>query len=191
MIPEYLKPFLNFVTFQDYKESRNRRGISNAKSALHNACYKYYSKDVKKRFAALGGEIVTDYETSDFWQSGDSRIRIVESADCMSWDDLTGDSFCPKANPDIKPEILEHEAQEYADKIQHEGVWFYDAQFWNGDYWESVDSIGGFVGDDFIGSSYDDDLMESAIDALEKCIDNEAKEMAQEIESERPDLYAA
>lgn len=187
MIPEYLKPFLNFVTFQDYKESRNRRGISNAKSALHNACYKYYSKDVKKRFSALGGEIVTDYETSDFWQSGDSRIRIVESADCMSWDDLTGDSFCPKANPDIKPEILEHEEQEYLEKVNRDGVWSYNAQVWNGEGWESVYSIGGFVGDDFIGSCYDDDLMESTIEALQDIFEKGA----QEIESKRPDLYTA
>jgi hypothetical protein len=192
MLPNYLKPFLNKVTFQDYKKARSRRGIPNAKSALHNACYQYYSQDVKRRFAALGGETKPDYEASDDWESGDSRLRIVESAeDYMSWDDLVGDTFCPKANPDIKPEILEREEQEYSEKVRREGVWYYDAQIWNGDEWQSVDSIGGFVGDGFIGSNYDDDLMESAMDALVKCIDETAQEIAQEIESERPDLYAA
>lgn len=191
MLPEYLKPFLVNVTYQDYKESRKKRGIPNAKSALHNACYKYYSQDVKNRFSALGGEILPDYEASDDWEFGDARIRIVESADYgLSWDDLVGDSFCPKANPDIKPDILELKAQEYSDKILYEGVWFYDAQVWLGDYWESVDSIGGFVGDDFIGSNYDDDLMESAIDALNKHIEETAQEIAQVLELERPDLYA-
>lgn len=187
MLPRYLKPFLNFVTFEDYKESRGRRGIPNAKSALQNACYKYYSQDVKKRFAALGGEIIADYDASDYWESGDARIRIVESADYMSWEDIVGDTFCPKANPDIKPEILEREAQEYSEKVNSEGVWFYSAQVWTGNYWETVDSIGGFVGGDFIGSCYDDDLMESAIRALQDTFRKEA----QEIESERLDLYAA
>jgi len=192
MLPEYLKPFLPNVTFQDYRESRNKRGIPNAKSALHNACYSYYSEDVKRRFAALGGEILCGYEVSDYWESGDARLRIVEYPDYgLSFEDLTGDCFCPKANPDIKPEILERKSKEYAKKVQREGVWFYDAQIWNGDCWESVDSIGGFVGDDFIGSGHEDDLMESAIDALNKCIDETAEEIAQEIESERPDLYAA
>lgn len=192
MLPNYLKPFLSKVTFQDYKKARSRRGIPNAKSALHYACYQHYSQDVKKRFSALGGEIVADYEASDGWESRDARIRIVVSADyCMSWEDIVGESFCPKANPDIKPEILEREEKEYLEKVNRDGVWFYDAQIWNGYEWESVASIGGFVGDDFIGSNYDDDLMESAMDALAKCIEETAQEIAEGIESERPDLYAA
>ena len=191
MLPEYLKPFLPNVKFQDYKESRGKRGIPNATSALHNACYNYYSKDVKRRFAVMGGKIVCAYQASNHCEFGAARIRIVESGDnYMSWDDLVGDCFCPKANPDTKPEILEREAQEYAEKIQRDGVWFYDAQIWDGDSWESVDSVGGFVGDDFIGSCYNDDLMEAALGALKKHIDEAAKEIVQEIESERPDLYA-
>lgn len=169
MLPDYLKPYASQVTFRQYKESRNRRGIPNAKSALQNAAYNLWARELEKRF------LYCDFV----------RIEGFPDYDC-DLDFLLGDTYCPKANPDIKPEILEREREAYIDRINRDGVWGYVSQWYDGEEWHDVGSIWGFVGDDFTGSGYDHDLMEAALDAL----DAHTSRQARAIEGGRPDLYA-
>lgn len=185
MFPEYLAEYK--PTFEQYKESRNRRGIPTARAALHNAKYNLYRAALWRRWNDAGGEIVSEYEASDAWEPGDSRVRIVEMPDyCADMDDLKGDCFNPDVNSDINPNRLSREEREFEDKVRQEGVWGYRAEYWNGMEWIETDSIFGFVSDDFIGSNYDDDLIESALDALDECQANAARKL----EESRPDLYA-
>lgn len=96
-------------------------------------------------------------------------VRIVRHPDDdMQLDDLLGDCYDPTVNTDIQPSRLDRERQAEIDRIEQEGVWWYEAQAW--DYengWEHVDSICGFVGDDFIGSDHDLDMMQACIAAAE------------------------
>lgn len=184
-IPEYLAQYK--PTFEQYKESRNRRGIPTARAALHNAKYNLFRAALLRRWNDAGGEIVADYDASDYWETGDSRVRIVEMPDCFAdMDDLKGDCFNPDVNTDINPNRLAREEREFEERVNSDGVWGYRAEFWNGSEWIETDSIFGFVGDDFNESCYDDDLMESALDALAECQAVEARS----IEATRPDLYA-
>lgn len=184
--PEYLAAYK--PTFEQYKESRKRRGIPNARSALHNAKYSLYRAALLRRWNDVGGEIVSKYDASDEWESGDSRVRIVEMPDdCCHMDDLKGDCFNPDVNDNINRNRLAREEREFEERVNRDGVHGYRAEYWNGAEWIETDSIWGFVGDDFIGSCYDDDLMESAMGGLSECQAIEA----QAIETMRPDIYLA
>jgi hypothetical protein len=184
MIPEYLQQYR--PTFEQYKEARSRRGIPNARAALHNAKYSLYRAALWQRWHEAGGGIVDTHDASDDWETGDSRVRIVAMPDHIcGMDDLKGDSFNPDVNDDINPNRLAREEREFEELVASEGVWGFRADYWNGVEWIETDSVWGFVGDDFIGSNYDDDLIESALDGLSKCLASEARA----IESTRPDLY--
>jgi len=174
-------------TFEQYKQARKRCGIPNARAALHNAKYMLYRAALHRRWDDAGGDIVDSYDAGDNWEAGDSRVRIVAMPDeFRDFDDLAGDCFDPNANPDVNPNRLEREKREFIDRIERDGVWGFRAECWNGAEWIETDSIWGFVGDDFIGSCYDDDLIESALVALSECLAGEAAQ----IEASRPDLYA-
>jgi hypothetical protein len=96
------------------------------------------------------------------------NVRLnVEPDDCMSFDDLCGDTFNPKANPDIPPARLERERKEELERVQRLGIVGMVGQFRNpttGE-WETADSVWGFVGDDWKDSGYDDDIKHSAMAA--------------------------
>jgi len=184
MTPDYLKPYK--PTFQQYLAARQNPGIPNARAALHNAKYSLYRAALWRRWNDAGGEIVDSYEASDEWDEGDSRVRIVAMPDdCCDMDDLKGDWFDPDVNANINPNRLEREEREFEERVNREGVWGFRAEYWNGNEWIETDSIFGFVGDDFIGSNYDDDLIESALDGLSDCLASEAAQC----EAMRPDMY--
>jgi len=185
MIPEYLQCYR--PTFAQYLEARKRPGIPTARAALHNAKYMLYRAALLQRWHDADGDIVDSYEASDNWSEGDSRVRIVVMPDDFcSMDDLKGDCFNPDVNDNISRNRLAREEREFEERVERDGVWGFRAEYWSGMEWIETDSIWGFVGDDFIGSCYDDDLMESALNGLSECLVNEA----QAIEATRPDLYA-
>lgn len=182
MYPEYLKEYR--PTFEQYKESRNRAGIPTARAALHNAKYNLYRAALLRRWNDAGGDIVSEYDASN--DCDGARVRIVEMPDHHAeMDDLKGDCFNPDVNSDINRNRLTREEREFEERVNRDGVHGYRAEYWDGAEWIEADSIWGFVGDDFIGSGYDDDLMESTLDALEKCQSIEA----QSVEATRPDMY--
>lgn len=53
------------------------------------------------------------------------------------------------------------------DRANRDGCWGAIAEYWNevGAEWMHADSIWGFIGDDFEGSGYDDDLKRAALEA--------------------------
>lgn len=78
------------------------------------------------------------------------NYRVVEDFDQVSaLDDLKGDVFCPKANPDIPEEQLIIDFKAFEQRIWDEGVWGYELQQWVpkiGIGWVTIDSCYGFIG---------------------------------------------
>ena len=85
------------------------------------------------------------------------QIDPDESADL---ENLEGDSYSPECNPDIKPEILRKERDHFLWRINNDGVWGMvgKVKCRHCDNWETVDSVWGFVGDDWKDSVYDTDI---------------------------------
>jgi hypothetical protein len=96
---------------------------------------------------------------------GSVRLRIVPD-ECVSFDDLEGDTFNPKVNKDVPHARLEREQKEFREKVNREGVWGVIGEYWDGEDWQHVDSCFGFVGDDWKESGYDIDIMRATLDAM-------------------------
>lgn len=92
-----------------------------------------------------------------------NNMRLIRHIDeCFDIENLKGDCYNPTANPDIEPDELKRQEQEFEDRVYSDGVYGYEVQRWNPEIdcgWEHVDSIYGFVGNDFEGSGYDIDLL--------------------------------
>jgi hypothetical protein len=58
------------------------------------------------------------------------------------------------------------------ERARKDGVWGIESQYNLGDGrgWVSADSVWGFIGDDYKGSGYDDDIRSAAISALRERI---------------------
>lgn len=86
-------------------------------------------------------------------------VRVPDRYYVMEW--LKGDCFNPEVNDDIPVEKLRQEEREFERRVEVEGVWGYLVQKWNpevGIGWETIDSIWGFVGEDFHGSEAEDEF---------------------------------
>ena len=95
------------------------------------------------------------------------RLRVVAD-ECTTFDELCGDTFDPRANPDISPKRLEREKDEFLEQVNREGVIGLIGEYFDGEEWQQADSCFGFVGDGWKESGYDIDIMASAIEAAEK-----------------------
>lgn len=104
--------------------------------------------------AVMQGKIKVEAHSDTFWR----------------YEDLTGDVFCPQVNNDICPEKLKREERNFKARIRRAGVFFVEASYWTGREWESQTGIQdnvicGFVGNDFIGSGYEFQMLETALEA--------------------------
>jgi hypothetical protein len=116
------------------------------------------------------GETVDEYERDHDAKRGDVRLRIVAD-DSVDLDNLFGDTFNPKANPDIHPDRLERERQAEVERVERDGVWGVVGEFFDGEEWQHTDSCFGFIGDDWKDSGYDVDIMASTLrQAKETCV---------------------
>lgn len=98
------------------------------------------------------------------------RLRVApdEHADI---EDLEGGCFSPRANPCVRPSTLERQRKALHDRIDQEGVWGIIGEYRAPDgSWEYGDGCWGFVGEDWRGSGYDDDIRGSTIRALRDAI---------------------
>jgi len=95
---------------------------------------------------------------------GNVRLRVVPDEMC-SLEDLEGDCFNPKANPDIPASKLQRDREEFIAKLNQEGVWGIIGEYFDGEVWQHADSCFGFVGDDWKNSGYDTDIMRATLDA--------------------------
>ncbi len=98
---------------------------------------------------------------------GNVRLRVVSDETC-SLEDLEGDCFNPKANPDISASKLHHDRQQFIETVNREGVWGIIGEYFDGERWQHADSCFGFVGNDWEHSGYDTDIMRATL--------NEAKD---------------
>jgi hypothetical protein len=101
----------------------------------------------------------------------DVRLRIVPD-ECVDLDDLLGDTYSHKANPDIPESRLERERKREIERINRDGVCGVIGEYFDGEQWEQADSCWGFIGDDWKESGYDKDIMASTIkaaDNADKC----------------------
>lgn len=77
-------------------------------------------------------------------------FRIVEQVDSYyDFENLCGDTFNPKVNPDIPAETLLENFADFQELVNREGVFGYVLERWNplpNKGWEHVDSCWGFVG---------------------------------------------
>ena len=96
-------------------------------------------------------------------QRGDVRLRMVPDEMC-SLEDLEGDCFDSKANPDISASKLHRDREEFIAKVNREGVWGIIGEYFDGEAWKHADSCFGFVGDDWKNSGYDTDIMRATLD---------------------------
>jgi hypothetical protein len=63
-------------------------------------------------------------------------------------------------------------------RVEDEGMWTLIAQVWRDNDWQHVDSVGGFLGEDWRDSGYDVDLMGAALDALDGYRDDDAADLS-------------
>lgn len=105
---------------------------------------------------------------------GDVRLRVVPDETC-SLEDLEGDSFNPKANPNIPASRLQRDREDFIAKVNRDAVWGIIGECFDGEAWQHADSCFGFVGNDWQGSGYDTDIMRATLDAAKNarvCLTN-------------------
>jgi len=95
---------------------------------------------------------------------GNVRLRLVPD-EATSVEDLEGDCFSPKANPNVPASRLERDREEFIAKVSREGVWGIVGEYFDGEVWQHADSCFGFVGDDWKDSGYDTDIMRATLNA--------------------------
>ena len=167
------------TTYQEYKQARKPSKCLDgfhwptAKQAMHKI--RYDDEKVK---------LLTLWDHMDGWTSHSSFSGMNENAppyengsgygpirlsiiydDFWNMDDLKGDCYNPDVNHDINPNVLKKQEKEFEDRVSSEGCTGLIAEYWDGTQWQEVYSCFGFVGDDWENSGYDDDAMQSAIDA--------------------------
>jgi len=84
------------------------------------------------------------------FETDNKEYRILEYPDdSFGMQDLKGDSYCRKTNPDIDIVELARQEKEFEDLVNREGVFGYVLEKWNpkpGQGYEHIDSCWGFVG---------------------------------------------
>lgn len=158
--------------FEQYsKLRRSHFGItSNGKSYLSCGTAQGCLNCARVRIAwdARDGQTVDEFERGTDAQLGDVRLRIVADTD-VDVADLFGDCFNPDVNTDIPRSKLEREEKAELERANRDGVWGVQAQWFDGQRWETTDSCYGFIGEDWKGD-YEIEAMESAMEAADKWV---------------------
>jgi hypothetical protein len=111
----------------------------------------------------MNGDVVGEHERQHDATRGNVRLRIVAD-ECVDLDNLFGDTYSHKANPDIPESRLERERKQEIDRVNRDGVWGVVGEFFDGEAWQHADSCWGFVGEDWKDSGYDTDIMHSTLE---------------------------
>jgi hypothetical protein len=93
----------------------------------------------------------------------DDLVRLHLEPECDMYDDSYIDTW------GFSEEKVKREKAKIWRRIEREGCWILVGQFRasDEDAWESADSIGGFIGDDWQDSGYDIDIMHATLDAFD------------------------
>lgn len=87
---------------------------------------------------------------------------IEKIEDDRSASEFANDLFSSDNHPDMHPSTLSRQRNALEKRVEEVGLFTVELIV-NG---ESISAIGGFVGDDFYGSGYDDDFYREAIELL-------------------------
>lgn len=124
---------------------------------------------IEMEWDTRNGQTVDEFDRGLDALIGDVRLRIV--ADCdVDVDNLFGDTYNPKVNDDIPASRLERERKEEIARVDRDGVWGVQAQYFDGKRWETSDSCYGFIGDDWKGANFEVDAMKSAMNAADNAL---------------------
>lgn len=101
----------------------------------------------------------------------EDRVRLHTEPEIDYYDDSYIDTWAhlsERSKARLKEEI--------AERIDREGHWILIGQWRKSpdDAWESADNCGGFIGDDYIDSGYDSDIMRATIEAFDDANQREA-----------------
>jgi hypothetical protein len=78
--------------------------------------------------------------------------------------DLMGDCYDPRVNPDFAPHVLKRQEERELKRIEEDGAWCLTLMVnRDEDCAESIDSTGGFIGDDWKYSGYDLDMYREGV----------------------------
>jgi len=161
--------------------------ITSILSTIHPQIVHTYTREMMKRnmAAALKGEFTCTKERLPWvWENAqrdveqmslfdyfeeDGLVRLESVPDdCMSVDDLFGDTF-DDYHADTIPggqRTLNAQKAEAYDRLQNEGAWVVESEYKQDGFWHTADCIGGFVGDDFDGSGYEPQVCLAAVEQL-------------------------
>jgi hypothetical protein len=173
-----------------FTERHNLRiAYHTARQAIAHARYMEHVRKVDQEWIDMGGQTLDEWSADNPRRCpyAPTRVRIVVSEYYVDFDDMCGDMFCPRANPDIRPAELEREKEEYRERLGRDGVWHVESQYWDGDDWQPADSIGGIEG----GSDdcYAVDLKRAAMDEYREHWNAYHERVARGMEADRPDMY--
>lgn len=105
------------------------------------------------------------------------RLRAVPD-ETATFDDVCGDTYNPRANPDIPRSRLEREEAAFRDLVEREGVWGVVSEYWDetDERWRHADSCFGFAGYKDVmdprENPYIPDLMSAALEARTESVRN-------------------
>lgn len=98
---------------------------------------------------------------------GRVRLRFESDDSGWTWDDLFGDTFNSKANPDIPPARMERERKAAMERVEREGVWGIIGEYHDGETWQHGGSV-WMVDGDPEESECVPDIMSETLTALAK-----------------------
>ena len=124
---------------------------------------------IEMAWDARNGQTVDEFDRGTDAQMGDVRLRIVADSD-IDLDNLFGDTYNPDVNTDIPASRLEREREKEIERVNRDGVWGVQAQYFDGHRWETAESCYGFIGDDWKGASWEIEAMEYAMDSADKYV---------------------
>ncbi len=104
---------------------------------------------------------------------GIATIR-KERDEFYTFADHAGDLFNPEVNNNIDPEELKTQRRRELARFNRAGTWFYSLNVLGNE----LDSMGGFVGNDFNGSGYDIDFYASALQEVQNVLPEYHDELA-------------
>lgn len=90
-----------------------------------------------------------------FWDQGYAVVAVKDEH--YRLDDLLGDTYDPEVNFDIAPDQLKKERAKEVRRIREKGVWGCGLALNGVPLYGSF--VWGFVGDDYIGSGYDQEII--------------------------------
>ena len=146
----------------DLMSVQNRAKVYMQKSIkCYNQNSEHYSESKNSVLAKMAHSCALLATFSIFEEDQLANINKNEDSLC-SLSDLKGDCFDAELNSDIDPKELKRQERNFEQRVRRNGVHYHELFVMD----ESIDLIGGFVGDDFYGSGIDDEFYHTAFELI-------------------------